>query len=97
MSAQQTDQPEVEIRLDWSRLDEIPLQSTDLFLAQGIGDDVAMWFGRVAPPIALAPGQPNESLSTIPVDPCARLIMSKKTARKMLQVLQINLASDETE
>ena len=85
---------EVWLQLDWSALDDIPLKTTNRFLAQGLGDDVALWFGQVAPTVDVAvPGMlaPDRTLR---VEPVARLMMPKKIARVLLAVLQANLDDD---
>ena len=106
MSAESTTPPSnsqsaetVFMKVDWSALDEIPLQSVNVFLAQGIGEDeVALWFGRIEPPVAAAlPGKRWEDEERIPVHPGARLTMSRRVARNLMAVLRANLEAEAAE
>ena len=85
----------VRVELDWTPLDDLPLHSANLFLAQGVGDNVALWFGRVAPPVAVAMPGKIEEPQALPVAPAARLILPKRVARDLMRVLQENLGDDD--
>ena len=84
----------VRVELDWTPLDDLPLHSVNLFLAQGVGDHVALWFGRVAPPVAVAVSGKTKDPMTLPVAPAARLMLPKGVARDLMRVLQANLGDD---
>ncbi len=84
---------EMTVRLDWSGEREVPARPSNVVLVQGAGEELFLSFGHIAPPIAVAQmdeEQTAEYLGEHPVavQHVARFALSTGVARRLMNGLQ---------
>lgn len=85
--------PPVQLRVTWDAAEQLPLAYANQLAATSDGIDVMFTFGQVAPPViqATTPEAFHDALAALPplpVQPVARLVMSRQKAAELLQLLE---------
>lgn len=93
-----------EIDLDWGQVDQLPLQFVNQMIASlgaaagpaAIPDGIVLILGCASQPVIV--GSPEsvqrqvDALTTVPVQPLGRYVMSRERAEELLQVLAKTVA-----
>ena len=90
------------IELDWSDGDVVPAQPANLVQVQGLGTEVILSFGHVAPPIAMSTMEEDQRDEYLKghrqkVQQIARFTLSEHVARLLMSILQANLGPREAD
>jgi len=85
--------PSVQIRVDWSAADRLPILAANLVLVQQTQQEFVITFGALAPPVTPKPITPEEaSKMQLAAQPIARILLSPGRAVELFQALQQQIA-----
>ena len=81
---------------DWSEADRVPVTPANVFLLQGVGDEVIFVFGHAPPPVATAYMDAGEKVkyfevNQVPVSQIVRVSVTSDVAKFVLATLKLNL------
>jgi len=81
--------PQVQIRVDWSAADRLPILAANLVLVQQTPHEFILTFGALAPPVTTAPITEEQARGmNLAAQPIARILLPPGRAVELLQALQ---------
>lgn len=93
MSATPPHPATVQIQVDWSAADELPIMAVNMVLVQQTPHEFLLTFGAGVPPITAVPLTPEQAKGMkIVARPVARVSLSPGRLVELLQTLQQQLA-----
>jgi hypothetical protein len=84
---------QVQIRVDWSAAERLPILAANLVLVQQTPHELILTFGTLAPPVTTTPITPEQAQGMIlAAQPVARILLPPGRAVELLNALQQQLA-----
>ena len=88
------------VEMDWRAADEVPATPANVFLLQGVGEELIFVFGHAPPPVAVSYMDSDQKAKyfadhPVRVSQIVRLSMTLSTAKFVLENLKVNLENDD--
>ncbi len=84
------------VRASWVGLDDVPIRAATQFISQFDEHGFYLTVGMLSPPVLLGSDEEKREqaskISFVPINPLGRFLLSEKSVRDLVEVLQISLA-----